>query len=244
MAEDKSSAVVYADWGSIFDKLEDAEAGRLIKHFFNYIRDKNPEAPDRLTDIAFEPIKLQLKRDLVKWGKTVEKKSESGVLGNLKRWNNDLYKKVIKGKITLENAVSLAKDRKVSHTDDLRQKESHPIANVAVTDNVTVTDIKEVHVHALQKYVSENLKNVSRLRDQLTKEECEKLIARFNKAVIQKVLIAMENKKDLTKKYVSVYLTLLNWCERENGSTGENKAAPANETLAERSKRLSAENHP
>lgn len=67
MAKDKKAIVVYADWISIFNKLSDDEAGRLIKHFFGYVNDQNPTAPDRLTDIIFEPIKQQLKRDLKKY---------------------------------------------------------------------------------------------------------------------------------------------------------------------------------
>jgi hypothetical protein len=67
MAKDKKSILVYADWISIFEKLEDIEAGVLIKHFFRYVNDINPIAPDRLTDIIFEPIKQQLKRDLKRY---------------------------------------------------------------------------------------------------------------------------------------------------------------------------------
>jgi hypothetical protein len=67
MAKDKKTILVYADWISIFEKLEDDEAGKLIKHFFRYVNDQNPSAPDRLTDIIFEPIKQQLKRDLKKY---------------------------------------------------------------------------------------------------------------------------------------------------------------------------------
>lgn len=78
MAEDKKSAVVYADWINTFEALDDTEAGRLIKHFFRYINDRSPEAPDRLTQIAFEPIKQQLKRDLVKYEEKKGKWSEAG----------------------------------------------------------------------------------------------------------------------------------------------------------------------
>ena len=67
MAENKSGIIVYADWINVFEELEDIEAGKLIKHFFRYVNDLNPEAPDRLTKIAFEPIKQSLKRDLEKW---------------------------------------------------------------------------------------------------------------------------------------------------------------------------------
>jgi len=138
MAEEKTTVVIYVDWGSTFDKLDEAEAGRLIKHFFDYVRDKNPTAPDRLTAIAFEPVKRQLKRDLKKWEGIKDSRSDSGKLGNLKRWNKDLYANVVAKKTTLEEAIIIANDRKASHPVANGRKRSQTVANIAVNDNVTV----------------------------------------------------------------------------------------------------------
>jgi len=127
MAEGKSSFVMYSDWISVFDKLKDQEAGVLIKHIFAYVNDLDPEPKDRLTEIAFEPIKQTLKRDLRKWEGETGTRSDAGKLGNLKRWHPELYKQVINGEISLEIA--------------LRQIGSHPIANVAnVAVSVSVSD--------------------------------------------------------------------------------------------------------
>ena len=81
MAAGKKIVNVYIEWGDLFEKLTDDEAGRLIKHFFRYVSDQNPEAPDRLTDIAFEPIKKQLQRDLKKWESICERNHENGKKG-------------------------------------------------------------------------------------------------------------------------------------------------------------------
>lgn len=84
MAEAKRTIVMYSDWESIFNQLEDHEAGILIKHFFSYVNDKNPVLEDRLLKMAFEPMKLQLKRDLIKWEETKQKRSEAGRKGGIK----------------------------------------------------------------------------------------------------------------------------------------------------------------
>jgi hypothetical protein len=84
MAENKKSILVYSDWMNIFEQLEDEEAGKLIKHFFKYVNDLNPEAPDRLTKLLFEPIKQTLKRDLVKYEDRREKNRQNA----LKRWDD------------------------------------------------------------------------------------------------------------------------------------------------------------
>lgn len=132
MADNKKSALLYCDIIHTVEPLKDAEAGRLFKHFLAYINDLNPIAPDRLTALLFEPIKQTLKRDLIRWIESSDKKSESGRFGNLKRWNLDLYEEVISGKTTLENAEKIAKNRKKSQRDK-------KIANIAVSDSVSVS---------------------------------------------------------------------------------------------------------
>ncbi len=83
MAKDKKSVLIYVDWINIFEELSDEEAGKLVKHLFKYVNDMNPQAPDRLTKLLFEPIKQTLKRDLVKYEDKREKNREN----ILKRWN-------------------------------------------------------------------------------------------------------------------------------------------------------------
>lgn len=56
-----------------------------MKHFFRYVNDQNPKAPDKLTQIVFEPIKQQLKRDLKKWETKAKKNSENAK----KRWDKN-----------------------------------------------------------------------------------------------------------------------------------------------------------
>ena len=84
MAKDKKSVIVYVDWIATFNKLEDDEAGRLIKHFFSYVNDLNPTS-DRLTELLFEPIKQQLKRDLKAYEQTCQRNSLNASL----RWNKN-----------------------------------------------------------------------------------------------------------------------------------------------------------
>ena len=57
MAENKKSVLLYCDIIHTVKELEDDEAGRLFKHYLEYINDLNPDAPDKLTKLLFEPIK-------------------------------------------------------------------------------------------------------------------------------------------------------------------------------------------
>jgi len=127
MAKDKTSFILYTDSYGLIKQLPDDVAGRLLKHIFAYVNDEDPITDELVVNIAFEPIKMQLKRDLIKWEAEIENKSESGAIGNLKRWNIDLYEKFKSKEITLLEAISIAKHR----------TPSHPIAfNDNVNDNV------------------------------------------------------------------------------------------------------------
>jgi len=137
MAENKKSFIGYCDWENTFEMLTDEEAGKLIKHFFNYINDKDPQLDDRLLTMAFEPIKLQLKRDLQKYKEVKKKRSEAGRNGGLK--SGETRSK------TNQDEANEANASFVKQTE----------ANEAVTVNDTVTVIDNDTVILLEKETKE-----------------------------------------------------------------------------------------
>ena len=86
MAKDKKSFILYVDQKDLFNKLPDDIAGKLIKHIYSYVSDENPTSDDLIVEIAFEPIKQQLKRDLKLFEEKRVKRSEAGIIGANKRW--------------------------------------------------------------------------------------------------------------------------------------------------------------
>ena len=84
MATNKKSFLLYCDIIHTVEKLTDEKAGQLLKHILSYVNDKEPETDDILINIAFEPIKQSLKRDLLKWDEIRIKRSESGRKGGIK----------------------------------------------------------------------------------------------------------------------------------------------------------------
>ena len=81
MATGKKSFIAYCDWLETFEELDDAEAGRLVKHLFRYVNDLDPHAEDKLTKMTFIPIKQTLKRDLKKHEAVAERNRENGAKG-------------------------------------------------------------------------------------------------------------------------------------------------------------------
>ena len=128
---------MYCDLIHTIMKMPDDKAGLLFKHILKYVNDLNPITDDLIVELTFEPIKQQLKRDLDKYNDVKIDKSNSGKLGNLKRWNKDLYDKVVSNELVIDEAMIIAHGRKASHSDNVP---SQTVANIAVNDSVTVND--------------------------------------------------------------------------------------------------------
>lgn len=130
MAENKKSFVLYCDLIHTIEKLPDDKAGLLLKHLFRYVNDKDPITDDLIVEIAFEPIKHQLKRDLSKWDDKIDRLTEQGRLGGIK------------------SGKARALKRKQNEANALKNEANEPVnvnVNVNVNDNVIVNDINNIN---------------------------------------------------------------------------------------------------
>lgn len=138
MATDKKGFILYADQKALFDQLPNDKAGELIKFIMAYVNDENPVTEDLIINLAFTPIKQQLKRDLQKFEQTKVSRSIAGKAGADKRWQN------------------VANDSKRIQT----------IAKMAVNDNVNVNDKVILSIEERKKnfanQISEHKKDYSK----------------------------------------------------------------------------------
>ena len=81
MAENKKSFLIYCDIIHTVKHLTDEEKGILFQHLLEYVNDLNPTLDNRLLNAVFEPIKQQLKRDLIKYESICNRNSTNGALG-------------------------------------------------------------------------------------------------------------------------------------------------------------------
>lgn len=81
--EGKKSFLIYCDLIHTVKKMSNEDAWLLLKHMLEYTNDNNPEPPNTVVDLVFEPIKQQLKRDLKTYEKICAKNKENV----MKRWN-------------------------------------------------------------------------------------------------------------------------------------------------------------
>lgn len=132
MAKDKKSFVGYCDWRNTFDLLSDDEAGKLIKHFFAYVNDEDPVLDDRLLQMAFEPIKTQLKRDLSKYEEVKRKRAEAGRQGGLRSGENRTKQN--------EPNASIAKQNQANEADNVNDN-GNDNGNVILLEKETKGEI-------------------------------------------------------------------------------------------------------
>ncbi len=130
MAENKKSFILYCDLIHTVSKMPSDKAGDLFKHILLYVNDKNPVTDDLIVQLTFEPIKQQLKRDLLKYEGVKEIKSISGRMGGIK--SGEARRK--------QNEANEA------YASNTKQNEANEAVTVNVNDNVNdneiVNDIK------------------------------------------------------------------------------------------------------
>jgi hypothetical protein len=143
MAENKKSFVLYSDSQGLINQLPDDVAGRLLKHIYAYVNDENPISNELLLNIAFEPIKMQLKRDLIKWEQTLEGRSKAGKASAEAR----RLAKEKEQMLTNSTNVDFVQQTSTNSTDNVN-------VNVNVNDNDNVNDIKKNNITASPKNFS------------------------------------------------------------------------------------------
>jgi hypothetical protein len=204
MAINKKSFILYADLLHTFEGLEDSEAGELIKHMLRYVNDMDPVAPNKLIKIAFEPIKQQLKRDLVKWEGIKEKRSDAGKASADKR------------KQEATKSTSVEQKQQVSTNSTVTVNDT---VNVNVTD--TVNDIYiggEKDLEAKKVFKEKKIYKQINSKKYTTIEWRDKTLgAGFTIEQIDAVIKSMAGRDD-NAKYKDVEATLTDWLikNREN----------------------------
>jgi hypothetical protein len=148
MAENKKAIIVYADWIDVFEELTDEEAGMLIKHFFRYVNDKNPIAPNRVVEISFIPIKNTLKRDLEKWNVKIEGRSKAGIASAEAR-------RRIKEDSTNSTNVEYVDETPTNPTDSVSDSVSVSVSDILlkkVTKGFVKPTISEIKEYCFLRY--------------------------------------------------------------------------------------------
>lgn len=77
------------------------------------------------------------------------------------------------------------------------------------------TKIKNEAFERFNKWLDSETTFVRKIKKQMTEEQFMKLKKTYNSTQIMNTILNLENYKDATKKYTSVYLTVNNWLKRD-----------------------------
>lgn len=144
MAEGKKSFLLYCDIQSTINKLSDEQAGKLLKIILAYVNDENPVVDNFILEIAFEPIKQSLKRDLKRYEGIVKRNRENGFKGGRPK-----KKEPKKPSGLIKNPNNPDEPKKADSDSD----------SDSVNDNEKRRKIKPFHAPSLddvQKYFTDN----------------------------------------------------------------------------------------
>lgn len=205
MAEDKKSFVLYCDLIHTFEKLTDVEAGQLIKHLLAYVNDRSPQS-DRIIEVMFEPIKQQLKRDLIKYESKRKQWSQAGKASAYKR------------KQALTDVENRSTDSTVSVNDNVS-------VSVNVSDNVIQKDI--VHGDSKKDTTSKKIEtgdslptskpiqsNLERFKNDTTsKETMSKYVRALGRPLTIKRIIDLAEAHDIAFNEKHSHANYGKWCE-------------------------------
>lgn len=213
MAEGKKSFLLYADIIHTVRHLTDDKAGLLFKHILGYVNDEKPTTDDIIINIAFEPLKQQLKRDLRKWEAYIERQRANGEKGG-------------RPKNPLVNQKTQAFPKKPRKPDTV---------NVTVTDTVLSSDNVIYSLEDMQR-MFENDFELHRMAFQ----ENEFTQAQLKKAKEEFWNIKKTNQDETcAKPYKDIKSHFLNWCrlhkariKKDNGTTKKHGRVSENDINA------------
>lgn len=164
MAKDKNSFILFSDIIYPVEELTDEEAGKLFKHILRYVNDKDPECSDRVVNIAFQPIKTQLKAQLKRWNRTIEARSEAGKKSAEVRKQRKQKKEHISTKSTsVEKKEQTSTNSTVNDTvivnvnDNVNNKENIMLSKLTFSDNVLNSSVYNRNAFLFWKLFKNNL---------------------------------------------------------------------------------------
>jgi hypothetical protein len=207
----KETFILKKSYGSVFNGLSDRQAGVLIKAVFEYIATGG--IPAGLND---GEIKMALKficQDIESFSKSYQDRCETnrrnGEKGGAPKGNQNAKRKdVTENEKTTETTEKTERLKNNPNDNDNDLKEISPDGDIKKAR-------EESGFEKFNGWIAENAPYCFKNMKQITGKEFEKLKEKYTSRQITQVILQIENRKDLRKKYSNLYRTALNWLKNE-----------------------------
>lgn len=215
MAE-KKSFILYLDYKMHFDLLTNEQKGILINALFEFAENGEVQKfEDKVVEMAFSFISVQMKRDKEKYDEVCERRREAGKLGGRPKKPNGLDEKAKKPNGFLEKQT---KAKKPDTDND--------------TDTDTDNDIKRTckPSPAPPKSSKKNFGEYGNIS--LTDEQYNQLVKDYGKSVISDYIQRMDEYIQMKgKKYKDFNLALRNWIKKDGITKGNDSYGRINKGI-------------
>ena len=117
----------------------------------------------------------------------------------------------------IENASRTHRERKAYTTKEREEKkelEERKEEDINIVSSETKTNNEAFE--KFNKWLDSETTFVRKIKKQITEEQFIKLKKTYNSTQIMKTILNLENYKEATKRYTSVYLTVKNWLDKDN----------------------------
>jgi len=148
----KKNFIMYTDFESTLDLLNDEQAGKLFKALYNYVNGRNePNFKDGMLVVSFNMLKTQLERDLVKYNNRVKVNAENGKKGGLAKVANASKRK--------QSVANLADSDSDSERDSVRDSD---IKNIYTEKYFVDNELNKLFIEFLKLRKSLKAKNTEK----------------------------------------------------------------------------------
>jgi len=245
MAEGKKSFIAYSDWDGMFQALPDEVAGKLIKHIFSYVNDRDPESNDYIIVALFEQIKTTLKRDLAKWEQQREQRSDAGKMSAKNRSTkinerSSSLNEIVRNPTVSEsvNVNDIVNDNVIEEKEEERAHETFEPTVIYTTPEIEIQEGRKVAPKESNYviYPIEEIKiRLSEWEYELIENSCKvlKITVEEYKAGVD-LFLYQQGDEGMKKDYTDVKKHFRSWLK--NNITNIRKSLNANGKPPEKSK--------
>lgn len=208
MAE-KKSFILYLDYKTHFDLLTNEQKGVLINALFEFAENGElQQFEDKVVEMAFSFISIQMKRDKEKYDEVCERRREAGKLGGRPKKPNGLDEKAKKPNGFFEKQIKAKKPDNDNENDNDNDTDNDN--DIKGTDKPPPAPPKSV------KKTFGEYSNIS-----LTDDQYQQLVRDYGESVINDYIQRMDEYIQMKgKKYKDFNLALRNWIKKDGITKG------------------------
>ena len=213
----RDTFLLKTSWQSVFEDLNDRQAGVLIKAVYKYISiGEKPELMDLEVKMAFKFISLDIDVFQKNYDKRCETSRKNGTLGGRPKKAENQYDKKPKKPNEKPNKPKKPYNDNDNDNDnkELIDINSNFLIDIKKYIPQEKTEI-ETRFNKFQQWIKDNASNVSKMKEPFTIEEFERLINDFDMDKITNILSSMHNWKPLLTKNLNANKTFRIWEKKQ-----------------------------